>query len=91
MTLFLSLICSGLCGEADASELFLICLPPAHLQQTVHVPESHLRVSAGIRRLSAFESFLMADQNNKNETQNLLCFSRDEVQHLKDQNENVHV
>lgn len=31
-----------LCGEADAPELLLICLPPAHLQQTVHVPESHL-------------------------------------------------
>lgn len=37
----------GLCGEADAFELFLVCLPPAHLQQTVHVPESHLWGSAG--------------------------------------------
>ena len=38
---------TGLCGEANASELFLICLPPANVQQTIHVPESHLWGSAG--------------------------------------------
>lgn len=36
-----------MCGEVDASELLLLGLPPAHLQQTVHVQESHLRGSAG--------------------------------------------
>lgn len=38
---------AGLRGEADASELVLVRLPPAHLQQAVHVPQGHLRSSAG--------------------------------------------
>lgn len=33
---------AGVRGEADAFEFFFICLPPANLQQTVHVQKGHL-------------------------------------------------
>lgn len=38
---------SGVCGEADAAELLLQRLPPGHLQQAAHVPQGHLRSTAG--------------------------------------------
>lgn len=37
----------GVCGEAHATELLLQCVPPGHLQQAAHVPQSHLRSPPG--------------------------------------------
>lgn len=37
----------GVCGEAPATQLLRQRLPPGHLQQAAHVPQSHLRGAAG--------------------------------------------
>lgn len=37
----------GVCGKAHATELLLQCVPPGHLQQAAHVPQSHLRSPPG--------------------------------------------
>lgn len=47
----------GVCGEAHAAELLLQCIPPGHLQQAAHVPQSHLRSPPGEHGPTATGSF----------------------------------